>query len=190
MSMKKSLIAGFTALAFSSCIGSRQGAGGAESHSGVDPCLGDPCGSAAEGIGPLGVGAGYENWTALTTDKWRSETHGGRMVLTYVNDVGVEAYKNEDTEIPVGTVIVKPSWERDGATGPVFVMEKRAAGYAPDNDNWYYALYWPEIAAKWQKKFDKPVYWESPSSKVNYCVNCHENYERELGGIPDEVKSF
>ena len=65
--------------------------------------------------------------------------------------------------IPVGTIVVKTSvLDEHGApgsvAGPIFVMEKRAAGYAPDANDWWYALHWaappadevsPAAAADW-----------------------------------------
>ena len=196
MSIYRNLVLSGVAAVLAACGGAQTG-GTAES---ADPCGGDPCGADAAnanpcggddaGVGPLGVGAGYEEWTVLANEKWKSKTHGSRMVLTYVNDIGLEAYKDDSQEIPVGTVVVKPSWESDGAPGPVFVMEKRGDDFDPENENWYYAMYWPEVAPKWQKRLGEAVYWQSPSKKVDYCVRCHENYDRYLGGIPDEVKSY
>ena len=49
------------------------------------------------------------------------------MVEVWVNDVGVAAYESEDAEIPVGTIVVKTSHEKDGSMGPIFVMEKVSA---------------------------------------------------------------
>ncbi len=196
--MKKILFSGVAALALAACGGASPSPAAGGDPCGGDPCGGDPCGgdpcagasAADEGVGPLKVGAGYESWTKLNTEKWKSKTHGGRMVEVYVNDVGLEAYKNDETDIPVGSVIVKTSFEADGADGPVFVMEKREDGFAPDTENWYYAMYWPVVPPKWQKRLGNAVYWESPSNKVDYCWKCHENYDRELGGIPAEVATW
>jgi len=32
------------------------------------------------------------------------------------------------------------------------------------------------------------MYWRSPSTKVNYCSGCHDNYDRQLGQVPEEFR--
>lgn len=141
-------------------------------------------GDLASTFGPLEVGADWATFVKMNTEPVRSETHGGRLVDTYVNRAGAAAYLDDDAEIPVGTVLVKTSTEPDGADGPLFVMEKRAAGYAPEHDDWYYAIHWAAPPPAWAKKLGGPIYWRTPSKKAAYCWECHENYDRGLGGVP------
>src|SRR5262245_5349457 len=80
--------------------------------------------------GPLDVGADYATYRRLTTAPFLSAVHGDRWVHVYVNAVGADAYLT-GAPIPVGTIIVKESWEgQDGRAssvpGPIFLMEKRA----------------------------------------------------------------
>jgi len=141
---------------------------------GGDPCGGDPCGAAGDA---MGTGADYATaYQKLNTEKFVSETHGNRMVDVYVNDIGAAAYFDADAEVPVGTIIVKPSFAKDGSAGPVFVMEKKEAGFSPDHGDWNYELYNP-TAGNYIGK--------TPDKKVDFCSGCHDNYDRELGGIPD-----
>ena len=139
-------------------------------------------------FGPLELGAEYASWVKMNTAPVRSETHGGRMVDTYVNPVGAAAYLDADAEVPVGTVIVKTSTEPDGAPGPIFVMDKRAQGFDPDHGDWGYAIHWAEPPARWAKRLGGPIYWRSPSHRVGYCVECHDNYDRNLGDVPGDRK--
>lgn len=143
----------------------------------------------------LEVGADWQSYTKLNRIPAKSKTHGGRFVDTWVNAVGVSAYKDDNAEIPVGTVIVKTSWEAvDGApstvAGPIFVMEKRAPGYDEEHNDWYYAIHWAEPPAKWRERLGGPIYWRSPSTKVAYCFDCHESYDRELGGVPEALRNW
>lgn len=147
-------------------------------------------------FGPLTVGADWASYTKVNATPAESADHGSRLVNTYVNGIALAAYTDPDEEapIPVGGVIVKTSWEGDGGetgpnAGPIFVMEKRAAGFDPDHNDWYYALHWENIPAKWQKRIKAPLYWRTPSSKVDYCWKCHEGYDRELGMVPDENRA-
>ena len=145
-------------------------------------------------FGPLGVGADYKTFQKVTKHPHLSPTHGKRFVEIWVNDVGYAAYTGED-DFPVGTVIVKESWERDGdapstTPGPLFVMEKKEAGYDSENEDWYYAIHWEKPTPKYAKRLGGPVYWQSPSKKVAYCFSCHENYDREVGLPPKDARAW
>ena len=144
-------------------------------------------------FGPLEVGADYASYVKMNTAPVASETHGGRLVDTYVNAVGAGAYLDPDAAIPVGTVIVKTSMEVragqvTGEAGPIFVMEKRAAGFDPDHGDWAYAIHWAAPPERWAATLGGPIYWRSPSHKVGYCVECHDNYDRNLGDVPGDLK--
>jgi hypothetical protein len=148
---------------------------------------------------PLEAGADYESYVKMTKAPYFSSDHGKRFVEIYVNDVGAEAYKDDDAAFPVGTIIVKTSWEADAegknptdVAGPIFVMEKKEAGFDDEHENWWYAMHWESIPeGKWQDrmKTDK-VYWRTPSKRVKYCWECHENYDREVGLPPKEARAY
>lgn len=143
-------------------------------------------------FGPLEIGSDWNSYTKLNTEPVKSDDHGGRWVDTYVNDVGVEAYKAEDAEIPVGTIVVKTSVQNDGGkpgtkAGPIFVMKKMEAGFDEPNGDWYYAIHWEEPTAKLKAKYGQ-MYWRSPSPKVKYCWECHNDYDRQLGQVPEEQR--
>ncbi|MCG8418111.1 MAG: cytochrome P460 family protein [Proteobacteria bacterium] len=145
--------------------------------------------------GPLEVGADWESYTKVNSTPSNCTDHGGRLCDTYVNDVGLEAYKNEDADIPSGTIIVKQSWEKDaqgnpGARGPLFIMAKKDAGFDDAHANWYYAMHWENPTEKWAARLGGPVYWRSPSAKVNYCWGCHDGYDRALGMVPEENRAW
>ena len=135
-------------------------------------------------FGPLEVGADWAGYVKVNTTPVRSETHGNRLVDTYVNQVGAAAYLDEGAAVPVGTIVVKTSRDDAGAEGPLFVMEKRAAGFAPDHDDWAYAIHWASPPPAWAKKLGGPIYWRTPSPRAAYCSDCHDGYERGLGGVP------
>ena len=168
--------------ALAACGGKQAAApAGGEEMSGMDMMMSkamDMDADDASTFGPLEVGADWATFVKMNTEPVLSETHGGRRVDTYVNQVGAAAYLDDDAEIPAGTVLVKTSLEPDGTPGPLFVMEKKPAG------DWYYAIHWAEPPAAWVKKLGGPIYWRTPSKKASYCVECHENYDRELGGVP------
>lgn len=140
-----------------------------------------------ERFGPLEVGADYASYSKLTEQPFQSADHGGRWVDVYVNRVGAAAYLS-GAPVPVGTIVVKTSWQDDGGApsgvpGPVFVMEKRAAGYAPAHGDWYYAIRWADPPAAERAKLGGPFYWRGASPRVAYCWECHDSYDRQLGGL-------
>jgi len=123
------------------------------------------------------VGAGYLSYRKVTDQPYRSRVHGDRMVDVYVSPGGEQAYLG-DGEIPVGTVVVKAATD-----GAIFVMEKRASGFAPDHLDWYYALHWLSPPPEQKARFGDAVDWRSPSPRVSYCWECHDDYDRGLGGL-------
>lgn len=88
----------------------------------------------------------YRSWRAASIAPANPGFHSSRFLFTYVNDIGFDAYTKyeEDPEIPAGTVIAKESFSigDDGATrrGPLFLMEKVAAGVSPETNDWYYMM--------------------------------------------------
>lgn len=144
--------------------------------------------------GPLEDGGGFEGWTKVTKFPHPSPTHGKRFAEIYVNDVGLAAYTSE-ADFPVGTIIVKQTWENDNGKpstvkGPVFVMEKKEAGFNAEHEDWYYAIHWAEPTEKFRAKYGGPFYWRSPSPKVDYCWKCHENYDRNVGLPPKDARTW
>lgn len=145
-------------------------------------------------FGPLEVGADWASYEKLSRGPWVSKTHGARFVETYVNAAGAAAYKT-DAPFPVGTTIVKISHEHQGGkpssvAGPTFVMRKEPAGYAPDHGDWSYGIHWAEPTPAQAKVLGGPIYWRGKAGKVEYCVKCHDNYDREIGGIPVDQRAW
>lgn len=144
----------------------------------------------ASTFGPLEVGADWQSYTKLNKASFMSETHGGRMVDTYVNSIGLDAFKS-GAEMPVGSILVKTSRDRtDGSEGPIFVMEKRAAGLNAEHGDWWFAIHWANPPDKWKQRLGGPIYWRTPSKKADYCSDCHDVYDRHIGGVPDEHKAY
>jgi hypothetical protein len=154
----------------------------------VDPALRTGASQGAEdAYAALDVGADYLRYRKLTDRPFQSLDHGSRWVDVYVNEIGATAYLSGGP-IPVGTIIVKTSWQNDrGApsrvAGPIFVMEKRAPGYGPAHGDWYFAIHWANPPPEERKKFGGPIYWRGKSPRAAYCWECHDLYDRRLGGL-------
>lgn len=145
----------------------------------------------ASQFGPLEVGADWPSYAKVNKTSFRSETHGGRMVDTYVNPIGLEAFQRGE-DLPVGSIVVKTSRDRaDGSEGPVFVMEKRAPGFNAEHGDWWFAIHWANPPEKWKPKLGGgPIYWRTPSKKAMYCADCHDNYVTGIGGVPEDQQAW
>jgi hypothetical protein len=203
MQKLKTLVLGLGAVGIACSSGTPKGAATTPTSGDKGELFGQPCAmemldmpdSDESAYGPLEVGSDWESYEKMNKAPVPSKTHGGRFVDTYVNTVGAAAYKGDDAPIPVGTVIVKTSWEsKDGqpttVPGPIFVMKKMEPGYAPDHEDWYYGIHWAEPTPGQLKYLKGPIYWRGKSPKVSYCVSCHDNYDRELGSVPPDYRAW
>lgn len=122
----------------------------------------------------------YQSWGAAATVPGGVGNHGSRFLTTFVNDTGYLEYvrfKDEGVKMPVGTVIAKESFNvnKKGKVkrGPLFFMEKVAAGEADEFGNWVYSALQPK--GKVMK------------IKQSFCHNCHTNFEdQDSLGYPEE----
>ncbi len=140
-----------------------------------------------DSFGPLEVGADYLSYRKVTDKPFQSLDHGNRWVDVYVNAIGATEYLS-GAPVPIGTIVVKTSWQDDhgapsNVVGPLFIMEKRAPGYAPEHDDWYFAIHWANPPPSEAKKFGGPIYWRGKSKRAAYCWECHDLYDRRLGGL-------
>ena len=125
----------------------------------------------------------YKGWTLASSAPAAPGFHGGRFLMTWVNDTGAAEYMKyaENPSIPVGTVIAKESFSVTDAgkarRGPLFIMEKVAAGSSPKTDDWYYMMVSPG---------GKPQAVEV----VSGCHECHSGFEAQgnLGYPVEEVR--
>ncbi|MEM7268380.1 MAG: cytochrome P460 family protein [Pseudomonadota bacterium] len=116
----------------------------------------------------------FRNWFMPSTTPFISATHGKRFVNHYVNDIGKEAYltyAEEDLIMPVGSITAKESYtvNKKGQVkkGPLFLMEKVAAGELPETGDWKYSVILPSGKVMGVTGGEK-------SKKVAFCHTCHE----------------
>ncbi len=121
--------------------------------------------------------ADYRGWTPVNTMPANPGFHGGRFLLTWVSEPGAEEYlkyKEEDVNIPSGTVIAKESFSVTDAgkveKGPLFIMQKVEAGISPETDDWYYMMVAPNGAPQ-----AVPV--------ITACSECHQGNFGFRGGL-------
>lgn len=124
-----------------------------------------------------GYAKAYREWTPVSALPGNPGFHGGRFLLTYVNEVGAEEYLKyleERGPMPAGTVIAKESFavtdKGEAKPGPLFFMVKAEPGGAPETADWLYALVTPGGE---QMKLD--------TKKA--CAECHTGNFGERDGL-------
>lgn len=120
---------------------------------------------------------GYRDWTPVSTLPANPGFHGGRFLFTYVNEAGAAEYlkyADERGPMPAGTLIAKESFSvtdtGKAKRGPLFFMEKVAAGKSPETNDWYYYAVAPNGTP-----MAVPV--------VQACHQCHNDNFAERDGL-------
>ena len=112
-----------------------------------------------------------------------------RFVEIYVNEVGLQAYK-EDAPIPVGSIVVKPSWENQergkGRFGAAFCDGKDARGLRSRPWRLVLRVSVARRPRQVERRDGRDPDWRSPSTKIESCSGCHDNLKRNLGMPPKE----
>jgi hypothetical protein len=113
----------------------------------------------------------FRDWRRYNTAPYRSATHGNRYVNNYGN-VRAKSYGGFEKAgvMPPGAVLAKDSFAvtklGDVTLGPLFLMEKMAAGFNPSSGDWKYTMIMP----------DGSVFGETGGDggdKVQFCADCH-----------------
>jgi hypothetical protein len=131
----------------------------------------------------------FASYRLYSNQPYVSDTHGGRLVMNYANETGKAygAYENAGT-FPSGSKLAKPSFMVKGngraALGPLFIMEKMAAGFNADSDDWRYVMIMPNgsIFGTTNGK---------GSDKVEFCIGCHQSVTPEQDNVmllPEEFR--
>lgn len=124
----------------------------------------------------------YRDWKAANTAPAAPGFHGERYLVTYVSPAGYEeytAFKEEDVNIPAGTLIAKESFDvaEDGSAkaGPLFIMQKVEEDKSPETMDWYYMMVMPNGTP-------------AAVDVMTGCNECHVSTFGSRGGLgyPDE----
>ena len=120
--------------------------------------------------------ADYRSWKKVSSMPANPGFHTERFLVTYVNDVGAEAYMKyaEDPVIPAGTLIAKESFSITAKgkvrRGPLFLMEKVAAGKSSETMDWYYMMV---------NQNGAPM----AVNVISACSDCHKDNYGHQGGL-------
>jgi len=138
----------------------------------------------------LAVASHYKDWNVFSNQPYVSDTHGGRYVNNYGNALAASYDKYEKAgRMPVGALLAKDSFAAQGngkvAAGPLFLMEKMAAGFNKDSGNWRYTMVLPNGQVFGTTN-------GAGSAKMKFCYECHMSVAEEqdsLMFLPDEYRA-
>ena len=121
--------------------------------------------------------AAYSSWKTYAARPYVSDTHGARFVNNYANERGAANYGLFESAgpAPEGTVLAKDSFTVKGgrvAAGPLFLMEKMAAGFDADTRDWRYTLILPSGRIVGSTG-------GAGTGKVAFCAECHLSVEEQ-----------
>ncbi len=119
------------------------------------------------------VALAYQTWKRFNKTPYRSRNHGERFVNHYANATasGYGRFENLDP-LPEGAIIIKDSFTvtRNGAvmTGPLFMMEKMAAGFASAAGTWRFMMLRADGSLVGMTGGPN-------SNKMGFCADCHKD---------------
>ena len=114
---------------------------------------------------------GYRRWQRFNAAPYPSATHGSRYVNNYGNALAAP-YGRPDGPLPLpeGAVLAKDSFavtaDGDVFLGPLFLMEKMAAGFDATSRNWRYSMIMPDGSFFGITGGDN-------AERVQFCITCH-----------------
>jgi len=144
---------------------------------------------AAYGKSGDAVAAGYLGWQRYSRVAYQSATHGERYVQNYANAKG-RAYGafEKAGRMPVGATLAKDSFAVTGnghvAPGPLFIMEKMAAGFNRDSGDWKYTMIMPNGSVFGETKGRN-------TAGMRFCFECHMAVDEDQDSmmlLPDEYR--
>ena len=146
-------------------------------------CLDPELRNAREKSG-LPVATAFRSWQRYSSSAYQSDAHGMRYVHNYANDKARDYGLYEDAgTMPEGSIAAKDSFvlSMDGkvGVGPLFIMEKGAAGSSPVARDWTYAMIMPNGAVQDSRAIQ------------TFCNDCHQASGAEddyLMFLPDEYR--
>jgi hypothetical protein len=116
------------------------------------------------------VATQFSNWRRYNRAPYLSATHGDRYINNYAKAKDKAYGRERAGPMPKGAVLAKDSFtvtrQGDVFTGPLFLMEKMAPGFAPDGRDWRYRMIMPDGSLFGTTKGEG-------SEKVEFCATCH-----------------
>jgi hypothetical protein len=113
----------------------------------------------------------YDGWQRFNKWPYLSAQHGSRFVNVVGNALAADLLRASRTNpLPVGAKVLKDSIsvvQSGGVSrGPLFIMEKMAAGFDPENGDWRYTMIMPNGKLFGTTKGEG-------GAAIGFCAECH-----------------
>lgn len=114
----------------------------------------------------------YKGFAKLNKDAYKTQQHAGNpFVNVYANPLAEERYRMIEPggdppaafNFPAGSILVKEMLDPSGPASVLTVMYKKAAGYDPSHQDWWYGRLKPD---------GTPTNPEHVGL-VDFCISCH-----------------
>lgn len=131
----------------------------------------------------------WNKWKRYSSVSYRSDTHGGRLVNNYANQIGRNAYAKYENvrRMPTGSMLAKDSFVVNAngtvAAGPLFVMEKMTRGFNKATADWRYAMVMPNGTLF-------GITGGKNTAGLKFCHDCHVSSEENdmMMFLPEEYR--
>lgn len=131
----------------------------------------------------------YQSWRRYNNVPYRSLLHGELLVNNYANATAAGYARYERLgSMPAGSIVVKDSFivteSGEVMTGPLFLMEKREAGFNAESNDWLFMMVQPSGAVVGMTNGVN-------SNAVRFCAACHNKAPKgqdNLYLLPEQVR--
>ena len=135
------------------------------------------------------VAGAYQNWKRYNAAPYRSSLHGELFVNNYANPLAKRYGRFEKLgRLPPGAIVIKDSFtvtERgEVMTGPLFLMEKKEAGFNKASNDWLYMTIRADGSIE-------GLTGGQGAENVEFCAACHNKApagQDNLYFLPEEIR--
>jgi hypothetical protein len=131
----------------------------------------------------------YYTWRRYNQAPYLSAMHGDRYINNYANAEAKSYGQTGEAPMPAGAVLAKDSFtvtaQGDVFTGPLFLMEKMAPGFAAEGRDWRYTMIMPDGSLFGTTNGEG-------SERMAFCLSCHKtagDAADHLFFVPEEYRT-
>lgn len=106
----------------------------------------------------------YKTYNKINDTLKLSSQHGGKFVFTYINNKGIDSFRNNKYPYSDGSIVVKQAHNKNDSNSEIdsiYVM-KKISGFDKENGDWYYSI---------NDSKGKPM---QAGGKIQMCISCHQ----------------
>jgi hypothetical protein len=109
-----------------------------------------------------GISEQYKSFGKLSEKLVKSQQHGGIFVNTFIDNKGMDAFKNKSYPFPDGSVVVKEGHDTETSGVSKLYVMKKIKSFDSANGDWYYSI------------LDTKGNPMQAGGKIQMCISCHQ----------------